>query len=575
MLLRNALFLCGILTLSLCGCLYNPSTSRIPDLLAMLAADQLGGSNLNTDDCLCVTEGGVTDSYTIVLANEPLQPTVYRIIPDDQIEINGQGPAVPVQITFTSENWNQPQTILISAIDDNVIEGDHTGGIQHLFISGDPEQESYTPADLTVDITDNDYVNVNVTVTSFTGNFTITLNGSENLNVTATGDYSFIGGLYPGTSYQVLVTQRPTGKFCYVSNGSGIVGLSHITDVSINCPNSYWMGGALQGNPITYTSSALPLGGSSSQTDVGGYQDGYAEPGTPVSMFSKVVGLANDGTFVYVMDSGNYVVRRIDVATTLSETVAGSPGAAGTADGSGGAARFKNMKYVTHDGQGNLYLTDEHTIRRVATTNFTVTTIVGAFGQPGSNDGTGTAARFNNPRGITTDGVNLYVSDYGNCTIRKIVIATFQVSTIAGLAGNCATVDDIGSAARVQNVIGITCDGTDLYFVQYCGGPCSIAYVRRLNLATGGVSIFAGNGATAHADGIGTAAAFYKLQDITTDGTYLYLVGWENSEFRRIDIVSRSVTSLTGGYWNTVGIATDGMHLYLGVYWWPVILTRW
>ena len=51
-----------------------------------------------------------------------------------------------------------------------------------------------------------------------------------------------------------------------------------------------------------------------------------------------------------------------------------------------------------------------------------VTTLAGTAGTIGSSDGTGGAASFNFPVGITTDGTNLYVADTYNDTIRKIVI---------------------------------------------------------------------------------------------------------------------------------------------------------
>ena len=57
----------------------------------------------------------------------------------------------------------------------------------------------------------------------------------------------------------------------------------------------------------------------------------------------------------------------------------------------------------------------------------TVTTFAGKAGSSGSTDGTGTAALFNSPSAITSDGTSLYISDSGNNTIRKIVIATGAV----------------------------------------------------------------------------------------------------------------------------------------------------
>ena len=63
-----------------------------------------------------------------------------------------------------------------------------------------------------------------------------------------------------------------------------------------------------------------------------------------------------------------------------------------------------------------------------------VTTFAGKAGSSGSTDDTGTAALFNSPSAITTDGTNLYVADSGNNTIRKIVIASGAVTTFAGTA---------------------------------------------------------------------------------------------------------------------------------------------
>ena len=114
-------------------------------------------------------------------------------------------------------------------------------------------------------------------------------------------------------------------------------------------------------------------------------------------------------------------------------TIAGTAGVYGSADGTGAAARFHFPLDITSDGK-NLYVTDSFnsTIRQIVIATGAVTTIAGTPGTPGSADGIGAAAGFNNPDGITTDGANLYVADLNNNTIRKIVIATGAVTTIAG-----------------------------------------------------------------------------------------------------------------------------------------------
>ena len=92
----------------------------------------------------------------------------------------------------------------------------------------------------------------------------------------------------------------------------------------------------------------------------------------------------------------------------------------------------------------------------------TVVTTVAGTGSSGSSNGTGTSASFNNPGGITTDGTNLYVADYNNHLIRKIVISTGAVTTLAG-TGSSGSVNGTGTSASFYRPVGITTDGTNLY----------------------------------------------------------------------------------------------------------------
>jgi len=90
-----------------------------------------------------------------------------------------------------------------------------------------------------------------------------------------------------------------------------------------------------------------------------------------------------------------------------------------------------------------------------------VTTLAGTVDN-GSANGTGTSASFYIPYGITTDGTNLYVSDSSNHLIRKIVISTGAVTTVAG-TGSSGSANGTGTSASFDNPMGITTDGTNLY----------------------------------------------------------------------------------------------------------------
>ena len=92
----------------------------------------------------------------------------------------------------------------------------------------------------------------------------------------------------------------------------------------------------------------------------------------------------------------------------------------------------------------------------------TVVTTLAGTGSSGSANGTGTSASFNTPYGITTDGTNLYVADYGNHLIRKIVISTGVVTTVAG-TGSSGSANGTGTSASFNLPYGITIDGTNLY----------------------------------------------------------------------------------------------------------------
>src|SRR5213593_3736548 len=139
--------------------------------------------------------------------------------------------------------------------------------------------------------------------------------------------------------------------------------------------------------------------------------------------------------------------------------LAGLPGGLGSVDGTAGAARFNYPSGVAVDSAGNVYVADSgnSTIRKI-TPDGTVTTLAGSAGQSGSADGTGSAARFNNPRGVAVDSVgNVYVADTSNATIRKVTPAG-AVTTLAGLAGSGGSADGTGSAARFLDPSGVAVD---------------------------------------------------------------------------------------------------------------------
>jgi hypothetical protein len=300
---------------------------------------------------------------------------------------------------------------------------------------------------------------------------------------------------------------------------------------------------------------------------------GSADGTGSAARFKYPDGITTDGTNLYVVDRDNYTIRKIMIATGAVTTIAGLALNRGSADGIGSEASFNLPSGITTDGT-NLYVADSgnSTIRKIVIATGVVTTLAGLGGTSGSTDGTSSAARFHNPYGITTDGTNLYVADCDNHTIRKIVIAAGAVTTLAGSAGTFGSTDGTGSAARFYGPHGITTDGTNLYVVDRANYT-----IRKMVIATGVVTTLAGKvGTSGRMDGTGAAARFDLPEGITTDGTNLYVADTFNTIIRKIVIATGVVTILAGWVTGSAdgtgftaafrypsGITTDGTNLYV------------
>src|SRR5207249_9868317 len=90
--------------------------------------------------------------------------------------------------------------------------------------------------------------------------------------------------------------------------------------------------------------------------------------------------------------SGNFTVGKVDPAGVVT-TIAGRPGAQGYVDGDGASARFSDVGSIAVDTAGNVFVLDGHSVRKIAS-NGTVTTLAGDPGEAGYADGSGTSARF-------------------------------------------------------------------------------------------------------------------------------------------------------------------------------------
>jgi sugar lactone lactonase YvrE len=240
------------------------------------------------------------------------------------------------------------------------------------------------------------------------------------------------------------------------------------------------------------------------------------------------VAAGHDGN-VYVADTFNHTIRKISPAGAVT-TLAGLAGDSGSTDGTGSAARFYYPQGVAADSSGNVYVTDnKNTIRKISAAG-TVTTLAGLAGIRGSADGIGSAAQFDFPQGVTTDdNGNVYVSDLHNQTIRKISAAGV-VTTFAGLADTLGSDDGTGSAARFNYPSGVATDRSGNVYVT----DSSNQTIRKID-ASGTVTTLAGlAGRGGSADGTGSTVRFNYPRGIATDASGVIYVADTGSHRIRI-----------------------------------------
>jgi len=343
--------------------------------------------------------------------------------------------------------------------------------------------------------------------TTSTFNVALQTAPSDNVTVSVSSDNNSEGTVSPST-----LTFTPNNW-----NSTQTVTVTGVDDNSTDGHQDYHI--SLSAEVDTGDLEVTTLAGSSyGSTDA---------TGTSAS-FNYPMGITTDGTNLYVADENNDRIRKIVISTGVVTTLAGS--SSGFADNATGtSAKFYEPFGVTTDGT-NLYVTDtaNHRIRKIVISTGVVTTLAGSGTQGSTDNNTGTSASFRNPTGITTDGTNLYVTELGNHRIRKIVISTGVVTTLAGSTQGHLD-NATGTSAKFSGPYGITTDGTNLYVADWTNHR-----IRKIVISTGVVTTLAGS-SSGSTDATGTSAKFSSPRGITTDGTNLYVADLSNHLIRQIE----------------------------------------
>ena len=297
-------------------------------------------------------------------------------------------------------------------------------------------------------------------------------------------------------------------------------------------------------------------------------------------------GVAVDGQGnVYIADTGNHQVRKVDVAGTIT-TFAGIGGRGYSGDG--GFATQAKMNFprgVAMDGWGNVYIADSGNdrVRKVDAAG-TITTLAGTGVKGYSGDGgPATHARLDNPRGVVVDGLgNVYIADTGNFRVRKVDMAG-TITTFAGTGEQGFGGDGDGgpaSQAKLSKPVGVAVDGQGNVYITLPTWWGRFGYVYRSDRVrkvdpAGTITTFAGIGSRGYSgDGGPAVSAELNLpHGVAVDGLgNVYIADSGNHRVRKVDAAGTISTfvgtdsSNVGDYgpatWarleNPGGVAVDG-----------------
>jgi len=271
---------------------------------------------------------------------------------------------------------------------------------------------------------------------------------------------------------------------------------------------------------------------------------GIADGPFATARFRHPQGMALAGEHLYVADTENHAIRRLDLRARTVETVAGTgEQAMGRPREGAGRVVALNSPWDLVSRNGTLYIAMAgcHQIWAMELTNGALTPFAGS-GREELRDGPRLEAGLNQPSGLATDGQTLFVADSEASAIRVITFADFgRVTTLVGEGlFEFGDVDGTGPAVRLQHPLGIA----------VLGGACYIAdtynhKIKRLYPALRGVETVLGTGKPGR--GEGAQPTFFEPGGLSAATGRLYIADTNNHRICVADLATQTVAVLPLG----------------------------
>lgn len=270
------------------------------------------------------------------------------------------------------------------------------------------------------------------------------------------------------------------------------------------------------------------------------------------------IDVASDGT-MYFADVDNFVIYKLDSNGSLS-IFAGTEGS-DSFSGDGGQAtdaEVSDLRGLAVDSSGNVYFVDDgnQRVRKVDTSGI-ITTVAGdgTTGYTGDG-GQATDAQISSIRDVAVFSNTLYISDSASFVVRAVNLSTGIISTFAGDGSIGATGDGgAATAAELNQPYGLAVDSSgNLYIADYNNGA-----IRRVD-TNGDIDTFAGqiNAAGPLNDGgPATDAHLGQPVDVAIDGSdNLYILDDFDHTVRKVN--SSGIINIVAGTDGSNGFSGDG-----------------
>ncbi len=273
---------------------------------------------------------------------------------------------------------------------------------------------------------------------------------------------------------------------------------------------------------------------------IGGGKAAATDGDFQTANFNRPQGLALDGDFLYVADTENHLIRRVDLKAKRVETIGGT-GKIENFDGTGGNALTTtiNSPWDLQIVGKKLYIAmaGSHQIWRMDLEKNTLEPYAGTRAEA-RYDGKISEAAFAQPSGIVSDGKRLFVADSESNVIRRIDFQTEAVETLVG--GDLfefGDTDGAGDDVRLQHPLGVALyDGKVLIADTYNHK------IKILDTEKKTVETFLGTGKSGQTDGAN--ATFYEPAGLSIADGKLFVADTNNQAIRVVDLKTKVVSTL-------------------------------